>query len=202
MKKITQYNAVLVTCLMLFIMPFSVAFADDDDHRGDKTKWYKKIFDHDDDDDHDDAHDDDDHENKYLTPVNNDTFNQECGACHFAYQPGLLPSGSWEKILSNQPSHFGEEVSLDRESKNIIAEYLQSNAAEHSSAKRARKILKSLKGQTPLRITETPYIQEKHHELDLKVFSRETIGSRFNCIACHSTAEQGNYDDDFVKIPK
>lgn len=149
-------------------------------------------------------HDDDQEkkEGKYLEPVNNETFRQECGACHFAYQPGLLPSGSWEKILSSLPSHFGEEVSLDQESLNIIAEYLRSNAAEHSSDKRARKILKSLRGQTPLRITETPYFQEKHHELNSKVFSKESIGSKSNCIACHSAAEQGNYDDDFVKIPK
>ncbi len=150
--------------------------------------------------DHNDDHEKKD--SKYLAPVNNDTFKQECGACHFAYQPGLLPSKSWEKILSNLPSHFGEEVSLDDKSKNIIGEYLQSYAAEHSSAKRARKILKSLRGQTPLRITETPYIQEKHHELDSSIFRRESIGSRSNCIACHPTAEQGNYDDDFVKISK
>jgi hypothetical protein len=106
------------------------------------------------------------------------------------------------KILSNLPSHFGEEVSLDREAKNIISEYLRSNAAEHSSAKRAIKILKSLREQTPLRISQTPYIQEKHHELDSSIFNRESIGSRSNCNACHPTAEQGNYDDDFVKIPK
>ena len=142
------------------------------------------------------------HGSKYLTPVNNEVFKQECGVCHFAYQPGLLPSGSWEKILSNLPTHFGEEVSLDQESKNIISEYLRANAAEHSRAKRARKILKSLRGQTPLRITETPYIQEKHHELDSGIFSRQSIGSRSNCIACHLTAKQGNYDDDFVRIPK
>jgi hypothetical protein len=168
----------LITCLLLTSF-FHLAFAD-----------------HEDDDDHERR------ENKYLAPVNNDTFKQECGACHFAYQPGLLPSGSWEKILANLPSHFGEEVSLDQESKNIIGEYLRSNAAEHSAAKRARKILKSLRGQTPLRITATPYIQEKHHDLDSSIFSRVSIGSRSNCIACHPTAEQGNYDDDFVKIPK
>ena len=180
-------------CLLLFLLPFSVAFADDDDHKDDK-KWYKKIFDHDDDDEK--------YENKYLTPVNNETFKQECGACHFAYQPGLLPSGSWESILNNLPSHFGEEVSLDQESKQIIGEYLRTNAAENSSAKRARKIVSSLNGQTPLRITETPYIQEKHHDLDASIFSRQSIGSFSNCIACHTKAEQGNYDDDFVKIPK
>ena len=180
-------------CLLLFLLPFSVAFADDDDHKDDK-KWYNKIFDHDDDDEK--------YENKYLTPVNNETFKQECGACHFAYQPGLLPSGSWESILNNLPSHFGEEVSLDQESKQIIGEYLRTNAAENSSAKRARKIVSSLNGQTPLRITETPYIQEKHHDLDASIFSRQSIGSFSYCIACHTKAEQGNYDDDFVKIPK
>ena len=183
---------VLISYFLLFLLPFSIAIADDDDHKGDK-KWYKKIFNHD---------DDDDHESKYLTPVNNEAFKQECGACHFAYQPGLLPSGSWEKILNNLPSHFGEEVSLDQEQKSIISEYLRANAAENSSAKRARKILKSLRGQTPLRISETPYIQEKHDELDSSIFSRQSIGSRSNCNACHPTAEQGNYDDDFVKIPK
>ena len=70
------------------------------------------------------------HESKYFAPVNNEMFKQTCGACHFAYQPGLLPSGSWEKILSNVPSHFGEEVVLDEKVKNILREYLQANAAE------------------------------------------------------------------------
>jgi hypothetical protein len=185
MKESQKMVLILISSFLLFLLPFSVACADDDDHTDDK-KWYKKIFDHD--DDHDD-----DHESKYLAPVNNETFKQECGACHFAYQPGLLPAGSWGKILNNLPSHFGEEVSLDGESKNIISQYLHANSAEHSSAKRARKILKSLSGQTPLRITETPYIREKHHELDSSIFSRQSIGSRSNCIACHPTAEQGNY---------
>ena len=42
----------------------------------------------------------------YLSAVNNPTYKEQCGGCHFAYQPGLLPSGSWEKILaggSNDP---------------------------------------------------------------------------------------------------
>jgi hypothetical protein len=175
MKESKKMILALVSYFLLFLLPCSFAFADDDDEK---------------------------HEKKYLTPVNNETFKQECGACHFAYQPGLLPAGSWQKILSNLPSHFGEEVLVEQEQKSIISAYLQANAAENSSAKRARKILKSLRGQTPLRITETPYIQEKHHELNSSVFSRQSIGSRSNCIACHPKAEQGNYDDDFVNIPK
>jgi len=149
-------------------------------------------------------HDDDrkESESKYLIPVKNETYKQKCGMCHFVYQPGLLPSGSWNKIIDKLPTHFNMEVSLDQESRKEIAEYLSTNASEHSSAKRARKILKSLGGQTPLRITDTPYIREKHHELDPDIFNRQSVGSRSNCSACHTTAEQGVYDDDFVKIPK
>jgi len=71
-----------------------------------------------------------------------------------------------------------------------------------SSAKRSRKIVRSLNGKRPLRITETPYIKEKHHDLNASIFSRQAIGSFSNCVACHTRAEQGNYDDDYVKIPK
>ena len=169
-------HIILAICLLLISLPHD-AFADHDNDRKE-------------------------HESKYIEPVNNQTFKKECGACHFAYQPALLPAGSWEKILSNLPTHFGEEVSISDESKNIINEYLQANSAEHSSAKRARKILKSLGGQTPMRITETPYIREKHHEIDPSIFNRQSVGSRSNCIACHPTAQQGNYEDDFVRIPK
>ncbi|MBW2142417.1 MAG: cytochrome C, partial [Deltaproteobacteria bacterium] len=35
-----------------------------------------------------------------LKPVDNPTFQDECGSCHFAYQPALLPSGSWDRILN------------------------------------------------------------------------------------------------------
>jgi hypothetical protein len=33
--------------------------------------------------DHDEDHEK--KESKFLAPVNNDTFKQECGVCHFAY---------------------------------------------------------------------------------------------------------------------
>jgi hypothetical protein len=116
----------------------------------------------------------------------------------------LLPSGSWEKILARLDDHFGEEVDLDLDSKKIIAEYLKANSAEYSSAKRAVKIMRSLRGQTPMRITDVPYIRHKHEDDDIPpdAFQRKSVGSFSNCIACHTTAEKGIYDDDFVKIPK
>jgi len=87
-------------------------------------------------------------------------------------------------------------------SKKIIAEYLKANAADHSSAKRAVKIMRSLGNRTPLRITETPYIREKHHEVPINVLNRDSIGSLSNCSACHTKVEMGIYDDDYVVIPQ
>jgi len=173
------------------------ALADDDDHE--EKKWYK-IFDRDDDDDHHNSSKK--HKKKYITPVNNPTYEEECGGCHFPYQPELLPSGSWKKIMAGLDDHFEEEIEIDTESINAISGYLISNSAEKSSAKRAVKIVRSLRGRTPIRISEIPYIIEKHDEVDPKIYNRESIGSLANCTACHITAEKGIYDDDDVKIPK
>ncbi|MHC1741651.1 MAG: diheme cytochrome c [Syntrophobacteraceae bacterium] len=137
-----------------------------------------------------------------MNPVTNTVYKEQCGACHFAYQPELLPSGSWRKILGKLDDHFGEVLPLAPEMVDEIARYLEANAAERSSAKRAAKIYNSLKGATPLRITEVPYIVHKHREISKDVIRRAPIGSLSNCIACHRTAANGDYDDDAVSIPK
>ncbi len=205
------------TKLLIFFAIFFLALngtwnyslADDDDHK--EKSWYHKILDWDDDDDDNDQHRkrnrkrhrDNDHDGSHLKPVNNPIYEAKCGECHFLYQPELLPSASWMKIL-DQPldDHFGEEIELDPDSKKIISNYLKSNGAENSSAKRAVKIIRSLGNHVPMRITDTPYIREKHHELDPEVLKRKSIGSLSNCIACHTTAEKGIYEDDNVKIPQ
>lgn len=189
---------------------FYTALADHDGHK--QKRWYQKIFDWDDYDDHERGekrkryqkrhrNDSKHYGKRYLKPVNNPTYIEECGACHFTYQPELLPSGSWDKILAGLEDHFGEVIELDLASRKVIDEYLKANSAEHSSAKRAVKIMRSLGSQTPLRITEIPYILRKHHEVSPSVFSRDPIGSFSNCLACHTTAEKGIYDDDYVVIP-
>jgi hypothetical protein len=46
--------------------------------------------------------------------------------------------------------HFGESFELDQQTKQEILNYLSANAAEHSSAKREAKIMRSLRGQVPI----------------------------------------------------
>jgi len=209
MNQVRSSVVFLVALLFLANGAFNFVWADHDEHK--EKKWHQKIFDWDDNDHNDDHDEDNDDQNNakhrsegYLNPVNNPTYQEQCGACHFVYQPELLPSGSWQKILAKLDDHFGEEVDLDAESKKIIEEYLKSNAAEYSSAERAVKIMRSLRGQTPMRITDVPYIRHKHEDDDIPpdAFQRKSVGSFSNCVACHTTAEKGIYDDDFVKIPK
>ena len=203
---------IIRSVLFTFItVPLFLSYAHDDDS---EKKRYHKISDRDDNSSDDDSdrgghrkrkrerrrkHD---HRKSHIKPVNNSVYKEECGGCHFAYQPELLPGASWMKIMADLDNHFEEPVELDDDLKKIISDYLKSNSAEFSSAKRAVKILRSLGNQAPMRITDTPYIREKHHEVKPEVFKRESVGSRSNCIACHTTAEQGIYEDDNVKIPK
>ncbi|CAC9586121.1 diheme cytochrome c [uncultured Gammaproteobacteria bacterium] len=140
-----------------------------------------------------------------VAPVKNALYLEECGACHFAYQPGLLPSRSWKKMLSQQEAknHFEEDITFDDKTVEAqLMHYLTSNAAEYSSFKRSRKIMRSLSNNaSPLQISETPYIKRKHAEIPKKLIIQPEVGSIANCEACHKKASKGNYDDDEVSIP-
>lgn len=208
--KIEQKIKTLFFAFFILVLnaTWNYSFADDDDHK--KKSWYHKNLNRDDDDGDNHQyrkrnrkrHSDNDHDGSYLKPVSNSTYEAGCGECHFLYQPELLPSASWMKILDQLDDHFGEEIDLDPDSIKIISDYLKANGAEYSSAKRAVKIMRSIGNRVPLRITDIPYIREKHHELNPEVLKRESIGSLSNCIACHTTAEKGIYEDDNVKIPQ
>ena len=180
-----------------FFLTFSCIFEalSDDDHYKKRYRYRggrQKV------DDDRNGHDTNDH----LKPVTNQTYKETCGECHFAYQPELLPSESWLKILNQLDNHFGEGIETDPDTIKNILDDLTTNGAENSSAERSVKIMRCLGGQVPSRITDIPYIRKKHHELDPAIFKRKSIGSLSNCIACHTTAENGIYDDDDVKIPE
>ncbi len=180
-----------------FILTFNLmlaAFSDDDNYR--KRHRYRGGSQKVDDDNNSDDNDD------HLRPVTNQAYKETCGECHFAYQPELLPSASWLKILDQPDDHFGEGLDIDAETLKNISDYLVTNGAEKSSAKRSVKIMRSLGNQVPMRISEIPYIREKHHELNPEIYNRKSIGSLGNCAACHTTAEKGIYEDDDVRIPQ
>jgi len=138
-----------------------------------------------------------------VAPVKSTQYQEECGSCHFAYQAGLLPARSWEKMMGNLENHFGENAELDIETQTGLTQYLVRNAADHADYKRSSRIMGSLgKNDSPLRITETPYFLRKHNEIPRKVIENNPKLSSFSqCAACHVNAEKGSYDEDEVRIP-
>ena len=138
-----------------------------------------------------------------VAPVNNQLYVKECGSCHFAYQPGLLPSSSWNKIMSNLENHYNNDASISPENLKTLTKYLNENSAEKNMQyKRSNRIVSSLgKDQVPDSISTTPYIIKKHSEIKKSLITQPEVKGLFNCIACHKTADKGNYGERDINIP-
>ncbi len=138
-----------------------------------------------------------------VAPVTSPIYKEECSSCHMAYPPGLLPARSWKKIMAGLESHFGDNAELEPDTFKSISEFLVSNSADDSNYRRSRKIMRSLSDKdVPIRISETPYIINKHDEIPDKLIKyNKKVNSLSNCSACHNKAEQGLFSEHGVNIP-
>lgn len=138
-----------------------------------------------------------------VAPVKNPQYLEECGACHFPYQPGLLPARSWTKLMATLDNHFGENAELPADTAKAIESYLLAYAADQSNHKRSRRIAQSIPAsEAPLRISKTPYFLKEHRELKRKVVQdNPKVRSFSNCDACHTTAAKGYYGENGIRIP-
>lgn len=132
-------------------------------------------------------------------PATNAKWKAECASCHTLYQPGFLPARSWRKLMSGLDKHFGENASLDAVTNKEITDFLVKYSADSGSSRIARSIPAS---STPLRITDTPWFKREHDEVGANVWKRPKIGSPSNCAACHAGAEQGDFSERRVRIPR
>ncbi len=131
-----------------------------------------------------------------YSPVRDQTVIKECGACHMAFHPQMLPKKSWEQIMTGLSDHFGEDATLGPKTVNHIQTYLTDNAADSSWW--GGKFLRGLsKTSAPLRITQTPYwVREHNEEVPERAWKDPKVKSKANCLACHNRANNGDYDDD------
>ncbi|GAB4345278.1 MAG: hypothetical protein Kow006_02300 [Gammaproteobacteria bacterium] len=139
-----------------------------------------------------------------FPPLKQDAWEEECGACHLAFTPGMLPARSWKKMMSNLKNHFGDDAAIGPTMTREITEFLVANAADNPGATEVMKrIARSIPPtQTPLRITETPLFHYYHDEIPESIWQRESIGLRSNCAACHQRAAEGRYLQREIEIPK
>ena len=125
-------------------------------------------------------------------------YRDECGACHMAYPPQLLPRPSWQAVMDGLADHFGDNAELDPESTQKIAAFLQ----HWSPPSRYGRMMRNLGDKAPLRITELPHFRHEHDEIPTAFLrDNDKVTSLSQCNACHQQAERGWFDEDSVFIP-
>lgn len=134
--------------------------------------------------------------------ADNAQWRDECGSCHVAFHPNLLPSRSWARIMAEQKQHFGADLGLDAPTSAALLAFMTANSADSRSTEASFKIERSLKAQdVPLRVTETPYWIKKHSDIAAADWQSPQVKSKTNCVACHSDAEAGTFQDAAMRIP-
>lgn len=138
--------------------------------------------------------DEDEGEERQVLPVQSTPawkpYAAECGTCHLAYPPRMLPARSWKTLLGNLGDHFGQNAEVDAATAKQLEAFLVANAGRDTP------------GPTPLRITGLRWWVKEHDELSPSVFQRKAITSPANCAACHPGANQGAFGEHQVKIPR
>lgn len=131
----------------------------------------------------------------FYPPVTDRATLEECGSCHIAFPPSMLPAASWRRIMAGLENHFGDDASLEAEASAAITRYLVEHAGDAPG--QSGKLLRGLgAGAAPLRITELPKWVREHDEVPRADWTRKDVGSKANCAACHADAERGYFEDD------
>jgi len=137
-----------------------------------------------------DAHADDDRRTRVpLLP----RYQQECASCHLAYPPGMLPAESWRRLINNLPHHFGTDASLEPASAKELSAWLAANAGAY------KRVREAPPGD---RITASGWFMRKHDEVPPAAWKRPAVKSAANCSACHAQADQGDFNEHAVRIPR
>ena len=126
-------------------------------------------------------------------------YEDECGACHYAYPPGLLPVSSWLGIMQNLEDHFEDNAETDEETATYVSNYLVENALKPGQNAKWSVLLRNMQNDPPLRIVELPGFQQAH-ESELELIEGMDLGWDFfsPCEDCHRQADQGLFDKELL----
>lgn len=117
---------------------------------------------------------------------------QECGSCHVAYPPALLPARSWQRLMAGLENHYGSDASLDAATQQQLSDWLRAYAGTY---KRVRE-------EPPQdRITRSAWYLRKHDEIAPAVWTDPAVKSAANCAACHGGAARGAFGERDLRFP-
>ena len=120
-------------------------------------------------------------------------YQQECTACHIAYPPGMLPAASWQRLMGNLQNHYGTDASLDAATVKQLSVWLNTHAGTY----------KRVSAPPPDdRITRSAWFIREHDEVPAAIWKRPAVKSAANCAACHTQADQGDFRERNIRIPR
>ncbi|MEJ8813175.1 diheme cytochrome c [Variovorax ureilyticus] len=120
-------------------------------------------------------------------------YREECAACHISYPPGMLPAASWQRIMATLPRHYGTDASLDPATVSALAGWLSANAS--TSGRRSEPPPED-------RITRSAWFVREHREVSPAIWKLPGVKSASNCAACHTQADQGDFNERNVRYPR
>lgn len=122
-----------------------------------------------------------------LSPV----YRDECGSCHVAFAPRLLPAASWQRVMGNLSRHYGTDASVDPARAEALLAWLQAHAA---AGRRAVPPPQD-------RITRSDWFLREHREVAAAVWHRASVRQPSNCAACHTRADAGSFREREIVMP-
>jgi hypothetical protein len=105
------------------------------------------------------------------------TYLERCATCHVALPAAVLPTQTWQALVSD-PAHYGVSLPpLDRFDQQLISNYLQVYSRRHTGD-----------GPVPYRLQDSAYFLALHPQVALP----QPL-NLMSCVGCHSDAANQNY---------
>lgn len=124
-------------------------------------------------------------------------FQAECASCHLAFPPQLLAADDWRRVMASLDKHYGDNASLDEQTRRAIEDFLARNAG---SVRKLGAGAAAHKGELP-RLTATAWFRHKHREVSRADWTDPKVRSPANCVACHTRAAGGSYREREIVMP-
>lgn len=103
---------------------------------------------------------------------------ENCGSCHIALPPEILPSETWRRLLLEPQQHYGQQLKpLIGPTLLVMWEYLRTFSRPQAK-----------KEQIPYRVSESRFFKALHPRV--KFPEKVSLGS---CVSCHTGVAQSNY---------
>ncbi|MEO5751343.1 MAG: cytochrome b/b6 domain-containing protein [Usitatibacter sp.] len=126
-------------------------------------------------------------------------WSKECGSCHLAYPPGLLPTRSWVRMLEEQDKHFAEDLGLSAAAVAKLTQAANTPAAAWGPWAISASAPTS---QAPQRITELDRWRAIHHRVPDERFKAKGVAGKHDCSACHRDAASGIFHPRMIQTAK